>query len=458
MNAGDSKRLTREVIKRIGALAFGLGVVVVTLIGAELSIDFLLDNPAACPDGLLPSLRRYYEYHDRDVFQAHKGRTHFDSELFYVMNPGRFTFSNREFSNVFEVNSSGFRDDEISLQRPEVVVLGDSYAMGWGVDNGETFATLIEEGLGLSVLNTAVSSYGTAREITALSRVNTAEMDYLIIQYCPNDLTENQNFVSGDHSLVVSGEAVYDDVCAAIERKIAYFPFKHSVSILQTELRRIRDVEPRNTLHDSNPARSIGAVGAFLDIVGGSEHIPKHTQIIVFSLEAEKFDGSFIEPVAGRLDLQFGSSLHDRMTFVDLSGHLDESHRYILDPHLNAAGHRVVADRLLDHIVHMGRPTGLKEWFYPSGAPAITCDYVDGLKEGLFTAFWANGEVSRTSWYKRGAKNGLETEFSRDGFKTAERTYREGRLHGWLMTFGSDGVAKERSFYENGNGVVTVSK
>ena len=457
MNTGDSKRLTGEITKRIGALAFGLGLVLLMLTGAELYVEFLLENPAACPDGLLPTVRHYYEHHDRDVFQTHKGRTHFDSDLFYAMNPGRFTFSNREFSNVFEVNSAGFRDDEISLLHPEVVVLGDSYAMGWGVDNGQTFASLIEEGLDLSVLNTAVSSYGTAREITALSRVNTTEMDYLIIQYCPNDLTENQNFVSGDHSLIVSGEAVYDDACAAIERKIAYFPFKHTVSILQSALRRNRDAAPRNTLHDSNPARAIGAAAAFLDIVGGSESIPKHTQIIVFSLEAEKVDGSFIEQVTARLDLEYGSSLHDRMTFVDLSGHLDKSHRYILDPHLNAAGQRAVADRLLDHIAQLNRPTGFKEWSYPSGAPAITCAYVDGLKEGLFTAFWENGGVSRTSWYKRGARNGLETDFSRGGFKIAERAYLEGRLHGWSTIFGDDGLI-ERTYYERGEIVDSVSK
>ena len=431
-------------------MALGLGLVVLVLTGVELYIEFLLVNPAACPDGLLPTLRRYYEHHDRDVFQAHKGRTHFDSELFYAMNPGRFTFSNREFSNVFEVNSAGFRDDEVSLLSPQVVVLGDSYAMGWGIDHGETFATLIEEELGLSVLNTAVSSYGTAREISSLERVNTTEMDYLIIQYCPNDLAENQQFISHHNSLVVSGETVFDDACAMNERKIVYFPFKHSVSILRSVIRKFRGVEAFSSPVEVDSASRIGVAGAFLDIVRGSEFIPKHTRIIVFNLEAEKVDDSFIERVAGRLDLEFGSSLHDRMTFVDLSGHLQESHRYILDPHLNAAGHRVVADLLLDHIAQLDRPTGPKEWFYPSGAVAITCDYVDGFKEGLFTAYWENGEVSRTSWFKRGAKNGLETDFNRDGFKTAERTYREGRLRGWSTTYDGDCVAKERKYFEKG--------
>jgi hypothetical protein len=252
--------------------------------------------------------------------------------------------------------------------------------------------------------------------------------------------------------LVVSGETVFDDACAMNERKIVYFPFKHSVSILRSAARKFGVVESSSSPVEVDSASRIGAASSFLDIVGGSEFIPKHTRIIVFSLEAEKVDASFIEQVADRLDLEFGSSLHDRMTFVDLSGHLDKRHRYILDPHLNAAGHRVVADRLLDHIAHMDRRTGKKEWFYPSGAPAITCDYVDGLKEGLFTAFWSDGQVSRTSWFQRGARHGLETDFDRDGLKTAARNYREGRLNGWSTTYDDVGVEVGRVYYENENG------
>ena len=43
-----------------------------------------------------------------------------------VMDSGNCMFINREFSNNFQINSFGVRDDEESLLHPEVVVLGDS--------------------------------------------------------------------------------------------------------------------------------------------------------------------------------------------------------------------------------------------------------------------------------------------------------------------------------------------
>jgi len=41
-----------------------------------------------------------------------------------------------EFTNEVRVNHLGVRDDEASLVAPDVIVIGDSHAMGWGVDQG----------------------------------------------------------------------------------------------------------------------------------------------------------------------------------------------------------------------------------------------------------------------------------------------------------------------------------
>ncbi len=69
--------------------------------------------------------------------------------------------------------------------------------MGWGVEQDETFAQRIEETLGVRVLNIAVSSYGTAREMMMLNRVNLNSLKYLIVQYSGNDLGENLQFFVG---------------------------------------------------------------------------------------------------------------------------------------------------------------------------------------------------------------------------------------------------------------------
>lgn len=86
----------------------------------------------------------------------------YDSELGYTLQPGNCVFENTGFSTELGVNSAGFRDDEASLNAPEIVVLGDSQAMGWGVGQGMTFADLIETETGRKTLNTGVI-FTTAR-------------------------------------------------------------------------------------------------------------------------------------------------------------------------------------------------------------------------------------------------------------------------------------------------------
>ena len=82
------------------------------------------------------------------------------------------------------MNRLGLRDDEASLRAPAVVVLGDSYAMGWGVAQDETIAEVIERETGLRALNAGIASYGTVREMRLLDRIDTSRLRYLVIQYC----------------------------------------------------------------------------------------------------------------------------------------------------------------------------------------------------------------------------------------------------------------------------------
>ena len=44
-----------------------------------------------------------------------------------------------------------------------IAILGDSHAMGWGVNDEETFAALLENKINKKVYNLAVSGYATKR-------------------------------------------------------------------------------------------------------------------------------------------------------------------------------------------------------------------------------------------------------------------------------------------------------
>ena len=127
------------------------------------------------------------------------------------MRPGHCQFNISENSEEYFINSLGVRDDEESLTKPSIVFLGDSFTMGWGVSQTESFPSLIEKATGQRALNAGISSYGTAREIKLLERVDTSNLKYLVIQYCLNDDEENNTFVSNQNQLKVSDEKKYSE-------------------------------------------------------------------------------------------------------------------------------------------------------------------------------------------------------------------------------------------------------
>ena len=67
------------------------------------------------------------------------------------VNNSTLTAYTVEFSNQVSTNSFGQRSDEISLQKPadtyRILMLGDSMTFGWGVNNDQTFSSLLQKKL-----------------------------------------------------------------------------------------------------------------------------------------------------------------------------------------------------------------------------------------------------------------------------------------------------------------------
>lgn len=79
-------------------------------------------------------------------------------------------FDNGYFRVHVAINSRGLRGPEVPLARPDdvrrVVVVGDSFAWGFGVEEDETFAARLESSLpALQVINGAVSGYSNDQEL-----------------------------------------------------------------------------------------------------------------------------------------------------------------------------------------------------------------------------------------------------------------------------------------------------
>lgn len=118
-----------------------------------------------------------------------------DNELIYRPREGACNFANLEFDTTLNFDARGRRvpaRDQADASLPGIAVLGDSYAMGWGVEDAETFANVMQTRLPQPVFNLGVSSYGTERELKRLALSGLADkVNTVVILYCDNDVSEN---------------------------------------------------------------------------------------------------------------------------------------------------------------------------------------------------------------------------------------------------------------------------
>lgn len=105
--------------------------------------------------------------------------------------PGQWRF-------VYSTNEDAMRGEWVPLTNrfdvPNIVVLGDSYAFGSGVNDGEEFpARLIAElGGRYRVVNTAVGGYGLTQQIRRFYELGLLYEPFLVIlQFCSNDPSDN---------------------------------------------------------------------------------------------------------------------------------------------------------------------------------------------------------------------------------------------------------------------------
>lgn len=342
-------------MKNLKFILVNVLVLVAVLSATEFTIAFLLNNPSALPGSWVKDFRNYYMSKDRQIVQYSPELATYDSELFYKLKPGRHSFNNREFSTKFTVSSKGFRDDEVSFDHPKIIVLGDSWTMGWGVNDEECYPFLIEQNTGLITLNTGVSSYGTVRELRVFSKLNTDSLKYLVIQFDLNDNNENWDYGYQGNKYVPSSEEEYYRIRDMHTEAVAYFPLKHTSHFLRNYLESVfpemfvkEAVEEPAVEEEQRPY--ISPTDAFLNVLTRSE-IPDSVPIIVFQVG----DGStedLIDPL--RNLLSENDSVISNPTYVlDMQTYLTEEHYYLLDMHLKPEGQRIVGNVLSQFILKL---------------------------------------------------------------------------------------------------------
>ena len=101
-------------------------------------------------------------------------------------------------------NQDGFRGRPLNDKYPgakRILVIGDSYVFGWGVNTNQIFTSILEEKLNLKyqrkkylVFNAGVPGYNTEQEYYLLeSIISTAQPDVVILGYVVNDAEMQAN-------------------------------------------------------------------------------------------------------------------------------------------------------------------------------------------------------------------------------------------------------------------------
>ena len=119
-----------------------------------------------------------------------------DDELGWVPKPS-FRSEHRLPHNQmssFSTNSLGLRDREIELKKragvQRIVVAGDSFAWGWGVNDGDNFASRLMIGRpDREVINLGVINYNVVQEMKYFERVGEQlQPDVVLLAFCMNDI------------------------------------------------------------------------------------------------------------------------------------------------------------------------------------------------------------------------------------------------------------------------------
>ena len=332
-------------MQRSHALAIG-----VSLLGALLLLSALegaialalRTPPGSGPEHFERARRSWYMDHERHIVQYRPECAEHDPELGYRLRPGSCRFRNREFDTELHVNSLGVRDSEAALEAPDVVVTGDSFAMGWGVEQSETLAAALARATGERTLNLAVSSYGTARQLIGLRRADLGAAHSLVLQYCENDYVENRTFQLRGGQLGTMSAQVYETLVREHLASTNHFPGRYVLRFFPLWWR------SRSAAPAEAPRPCALDADAFLDVLEWAEPPPlpgdRALRVVVFE---GRYDRERPACFASELQRQAAErtlpSWIASLRVLDSSRLLEADDRFPLDGHWRASGHAKLA-------------------------------------------------------------------------------------------------------------------
>ncbi|WP_170377117.1 hypothetical protein [Ruegeria atlantica] len=322
-------------------------ILAVLLIGLEATLAWLVARESPTGIRAVDRLAQKIYWANVSYVQYLPECARYDPELGYTLQPGNCTFENTGFSTELVVNSAGYRDDEASLDAPEIVVLGDSQAMGWGVGQGMTFADVIEAETGRKTLNTGVSSYGTVRELMTLDRLDRSNLKTVIVQYSDNDGYENRRYLH-DGTLSAMSQETYAKLVA--ENEGTGGGFGHYLPAFLNELRWrfIGGEDGEDEQYDLQMA-DLSGPDVLIEVLANWDWGPTPPHLIVFDVNTGGRGGRFTEVLSTSPDLDLLRAKVSDLTILHTPDILEPEDYLFPDGHLSETGHQKLARAIVEN-------------------------------------------------------------------------------------------------------------
>ena len=140
------------------------------------------------------------------LIETHSPRTIPDEYRHHKLQPKtQLNFATREYNYIHKINNFGLRGGDIQVNQPRnnyrIVMLGDSFTMGKGVEDDKTFSALLEKNLSkkftnhnnriIEVLNAGVVSYSPILSFFQLTKdVGSLSPDLVVLNLDMSDLMQ----------------------------------------------------------------------------------------------------------------------------------------------------------------------------------------------------------------------------------------------------------------------------
>jgi len=265
-----------------------------------------------------------------------------DENYLYKAKPEVCELNNIEYNTILSHDQHGFRNKDTS-SLADIILIGDSHTHGVGVNDDQTFASILKNKYGHKTKNLGIGSYATKRELEALQAYSNGEQ-IVVIQYCNNDFAENISSLELDlqefKSRVKTGWKIIAENYSTQKAQGFSVPLNDFANRLYAHQYKSKkafyaDVYNRDIKREAD---------VFGKILSGYPKILSGKKVIIFESSGH---GANHPEFKKEFDTSIKKHSPD-LNFVVLDSHsfLTNSDYYFLDDHLNKKGHDHIAEQL----------------------------------------------------------------------------------------------------------------